>query len=417
MKNTPLLLLAGGPRCISRPAPGIIASMANEALALDRLVEEASQAAGLDDFGQPTWREGAERLIEALNGEAELNELGSAIAPGEITDYLTSRLQVVDWVRRNPAIAEREIRPPMVILGQPRTGTTILFGVLAQDPANRAPLTWEVDRPWPPPSTHTYHVDPRIAEVDARLKGTELLIPGFSKMHEMGALLPQECVRITAGEFRSMIFGTQYKVPAYQHWLLKEADMGPAYRYHRLFLQYLDAGHPGQRWIIKSPAHLWSMRALFDEYPEALVIHTHRDPVRVICSLASLVDLLRRLASDRVSIARVAAEWVEDIAVGLDRAVAARRDGTVPAHQAVDVYFRDFLRDPMDVVQQIYDRLGIQLTDEAEGRMRKFLAANPKEKLGGHAYTFADTGLDAEYLRERTKDYTQYFDVPDEPLP
>jgi hypothetical protein len=236
-------------------------------------------------------------------------------------------------------------------------------------------------------------------------------------MHAMGAQLGQECVRITAGDFRSMIFSTQYRVPEYQHWLLHEADMAPAYRYHRLFLQYLQSAHPAEHWVIKSPAHMWSPDCMMQEYPGALVIHTHRDPVRVVCSLASLIDLLRRLSSDDVSIAAVASEWVDDVAVGLDRAVAARRDGTIPASQAVDVFFADFLADPIAVVRDIYDRLGAELTDEVEGRMRSFLVDNPQEKHGGHAYSFADSGLDAGVLRERMRPYQQYFDVPDEALP
>jgi hypothetical protein len=355
--------------------------------------------------------------VDALNHDARLTEIGQVIASSEITEYLTSRMRVVDWVRQHPEIGRRDIRPPIVILGQPRTGTTILFGVLAQDPANRVPLTWEVDSPWPPPKSDTYENDPRIAEVDARLAGTELLIPGFSAMHDMGARLGQECVRITAADFRSMIFNTQYRVPEYQRWLLHEADMAPGYEYHRLFLQYLDSGHSGQRWVIKSPAHLWSLGALLNEYPDALLIHTHRDPLRVVCSLASLIDLLRRLASDQVSIAEIAHEWVEDVAVGLDRAVEARRQGLVPPDQSVDVFFGDFLADPMAVVYEIYERLAIELTPEAEKRMLEFLADNPKEKHGGHAYTFAETGLDEGALRDRTKAYKEFFDVPDEPLP
>jgi hypothetical protein len=320
-------------------------------------------------------------------------------------------------VKRNPAVAATDIRPPIVVVGQPRTGTTILFDVLAQDPANRVPLTWEVDQPWPPPETATYDTDPRIDEVDARLAAVDLLIPGFRGMHDMGARLGQECVRITAGDFRSMIFATQYRVPEYQQWLLREADMGSAYRYHRLFLQYLQSAHAGQRWVIKSPAHLWSLGAMYHEYPGALIVQTHRDPLRVICSLASLVDLLRRLASDDVSISEIAAEWVDDIILGLDRAVAARQDGTVALGQAVDVLFRDFLADPMAVVRTIYDRLDIELTDVAEKAMRSFLAANPQEKHGGHKYSFADTGLDAGLLRERTRAYQEFFDIPEEALP
>ncbi len=214
-----------------------------------------------------------------------------------------------------------------------------------------------------------------------------------------------------------MIFATQYRVPEYESWLLHEADMAPAYRYHRMFLQYLQSAHPGERWVIKSPAHLWALGPMMREYPNALIVHTHRDPLRVVCSLASLVDLLRRLASDDVDISSVASEWVDDIILGLDRAVEARCDGTVPEKQAVDVFFGDFLADPMAVVHTIYERLGIELTGEAERSMSTFLAANPKEKHGGHSYSFADTGLDAGSLRERTRSYQEFFNVPDEALP
>ena len=391
--------------------------MTNGALSLDPLRDQAQQATGLDDLGDPSWKEGAERLISDLNERGALTEVGAMIAGSDVVEYLTSRLHVVDWVKRNPSITGADIRPPIVVLGQPRTGTTILFDVLAQDPANRVPLTWEVDQPWPPPETATYESDPRIDEVEAKLANVDLLIPGFRAMHDMGARLGQECVRITAADFRSMIFATQYRVPEYQRWLLHEADMGSAYRYHRMFLQYLQSAHSADRWLIKSPAHLWSLGALFQEYPGALIVQTHRDPLRVVCSLASLVDLLRRLASDDVSISEVAAEWVDDIVLGLDRAIEARTDGTVPDGQAMDVLFRDFLREPMSVVRAIYERLDIELSDAAEKAMQAFLAANPQEKHGGHNYSFTDTGLEAGRLRERTRAYQEFFDIPEEALP
>ena len=218
--------------------------MTIQPISVAQLAEQACQATGLDDFGEATWREGADRLVEELNGGAELNELGGVIAGSDIVSYLSNRLRVVDWVKRNPEIADRDVRPPIVVLGQPRTGTTILFDVLAQDPANRVPLTWEVDQPWPPPETATYEIGPTDRRGAGKLANAELLIPGFLAMHDMGARLGQECVRITGAEFRSMIFSTQYRVPAYQRWLLHQADMAPAYRYHRLFLQYLQSAHP-----------------------------------------------------------------------------------------------------------------------------------------------------------------------------
>src|SRR5262249_24058699 len=150
-------------------------------------------------------------------------------------------------------LAQADIVPPIVIIGQGRTGTTILFDLLAQDPAMRVPRTWEVDKPVPPPETATYESDPRIDEVDATLAGVDLLIPGFRAMHPMGARLAQDCVRIIASDYRSMIFPTQYRVPSYAQWLNFEADMAPGYAWHRIFLQHLQARHPAPRWVLKSP--------------------------------------------------------------------------------------------------------------------------------------------------------------------
>ena len=336
------------------------------------------------------------------------------IAGGELVGYLATRMRITDWHRQHPELADVEVRPPIVILGQPRTGTTILFDILAQDPAHRMPMTWEVDAPWPPPETATYDSDPRIAESQATLEGAELLIPGFLGIHAMGARLGQECVRITGGDFRSMIFSTQYRVPTYLDWLHHEADMAPAYRYHRRFLQHLASRHPAERWLLKSPAHLWSLGALVDEYPDALLVQTHRDPLRVVASLASLMSVLRRLGTDESTVRECGAEIADMIVEGLDRSVDARLDGTVPADQIIDVQFGGFMADPMATVRSIYDRLGIELTADAEKLMRAFIDDNPQDKHGGHQYSFADTELDAAALRDRMRRYQEHFDVPSE---
>jgi hypothetical protein len=383
---------------------------------VDRIVTTARDATGLDDFGEATWQEGLERLVGALRGEARLHELGEQIAGGELVEYLSTRLGLVDWRKRHPEIAAVDVTPPIVIVGQARTGTTILHDLLAQDPANRVPLTWEVDRPVPPPETATYETDPRIAASQEQLDGVELVIPGFQAMHPMGALLPQECVRMTGGDFRSLIFPTQYRVPSYAHWLLDEADMAPAYRWHRLYLQHLQSRHPAPRWVLKSPGHLWCLGALLAEYPNALLVQTHRDPLRIIASLSSLMSVLRRLGSDEISQPENAAEWAGYLAAGLDRSVAAREDGTVPAGRVVDVQFRAFMADPFTTIREIYDRLGLELTETSEQRMRAFLAVNTTEKHGGHQYTFSDTELDIGEWRERTRRYQEYFDVPSESL-
>jgi hypothetical protein len=388
--------------------------MTAQTLDPERLQAQACEATGLTDFGESGWKQGLERLAESLSAEGALSELGVQIATGDLVGHLSSRLAITDWHRRHPEIAAVDVTPPIVIVGQGRTGTTILHDLLAQDPATRVPLTWEVDRPIPPPETATYETDPRIDEVQAQLEMTELLIPGFKAMHPMGARLAQECVRITAGDFRSMIFPTQYRVPSYARWLLHEADMASAYRWHRRFLQVLQSRHHAERWILKSPGHLWSLGDLVAAYPGALLVQTHRDPLKIIASIASLLATLRRLASDHTSIPEGGAEFAEYLVDGLDRSVTAREDGTVPADRVVDVQFSAFMADPFATIRTIYERLGLELTPQAEARMRAFHAAHPQDEHGRHRYRFEDTGLDAGEWRERTRRYQRYFDVTSE---
>lgn len=386
-------------------------------LDVERIVGEAIATTGLDDFGEPTWQEPLGRLVDALREEGELNDIGVQIAYGELVGYLTTRLRLLDWKWREPAAASADVVPPIVIMGQGRTGTTILHDLLAEDPATRVPLTWEVDRPFPPPETASYERDPRIAEVDDLLAGTELLIPGFQAIHPMGARLPQECVRITGCDFRSMIFPTQYRVPSYGTWLIDDADMASAYRHHRLFLQLLQSRHPAERWVLKSPGHVWCIEALLAEYPNARLVQTHRDPLQIVASLGSLVPHLRRLASDDPSPPEASAEFAEYIVEGLDRSVTARENGTVSADRVVDVHFRSFMADPFATIASIYEQLDIEFTPEAERRMRTFLDEHPRDKHGTHAYTWAATGLDESEWRARTERYQSFFGVPSESLP
>jgi hypothetical protein len=379
----------------------------------DRLVEQACELAGSDDFGNDdTWRDGLARLCEGLVAEARLNDLGIEIAALDIVRPLISRLQIIKWRKENPDVAARPVTRPIFIVGQPRTGTTILFDLLAQDPALRPPLTWEVDNPFPLPRPETYDTDPRIAETQAILEMSEQIVPGLMAFHPMGALVGQECVRITAGQFCSMIFSVQYRLPSYYRWLLYEADHHPAYGYHRMFLQHLQSGVAGQ-WLLKSPAHLWQLDALVAEYPDALIVQTHRDPLNVISSISALTHHLRHLASDESSITECAAQSCEEIVVGLERGMTLR--DSLGGQRVVDVQFADFIRDPFATIRALYAELGRELEPLAEQNMRAFLAAHPGDG-GGSRYCWADTGLNAGLVREQVGAYQQRYGVPDEPL-
>ena len=378
----------------------------------DHLIEQACELAGSDDFGgDDTWRDGLARLCDGLVSEARLNDLGVEIAVLDVIRPLTGRLQIVKWRKENPAVAAQPVTRPIFIVGQPRTGTTILFDVLAQDPALRPPLTWEVDNPWPLPRPETYATDPRIAETQASIEMSEQIVPGLLAFHPMGALVGQECVRITAGQFCSMIFPVQYRLPSYSRWLLYEADHQPAYAYHRMFLQHLQSGVPGQ-WLLKSPAHLWQLDALVAEYPDALIVQTHRDPLNVISSISALTHHLRHLASDESWITECAAQSREEIVVGLERGMKLRDS---LSQRVVDVQFADFIRDPFATIRGVYAELGRELEPVAEQNMRAFLAGHPGDG-GGSRYSWADTGLDAGLVREQVRVYQDCYGVPDEPL-
>ena len=390
--------------------------MSDEILNATALVDQARLATGLEDFGEDTWREGLDRLLDALLTEARLTEMGEQIAAAMLVNDLTSRLRVTDWHTRHPEIGAAPVPPPVVVLGQPRTGTTILFDLLAQDPRLRAPLTWEVANPHPPPATATYATDPRIAESEAAAEMTELVNPGFRAVHPSGALRGQEDVVITSGDFRSMTFPTVFRVPSYMRWLIGEADMASAYRYHRRFLQLLQWRHPGERWVLKTPAHTWCLGALFAEYPDATIVQTHRDPLKVLASVASLTEHLQRMVSGQTTIPEQAEEWVDYLELGNNRSVDAREDGTVPADQAVDFLFRDLMADPFAALADLYAEMGLDFTAEAEAGMRAFLAAHPADEHGTHTYSFAATRLDEDQVRARMQRYETYFAVPREPL-
>jgi hypothetical protein len=386
-------------------------------------LDSATAATELTDFGDDAlfggdgWRTGLDVLLESLDKDADLHEMGAMVVQGELTQYLINRLRVVDHHRKNPQIRDADITPPIVIMGQARTGTTLLFDLLAQDPNHRVPQTWEVDQPLPPPRTETYLSDPRIAEADATFELVDTVIPEFRAVHQLGAQLAQECVRITASHFVSAIFATQYEVPGYLEWLLHQAQadghVAGSYTWHRRFLELLQSEAPGNRWLIKTPFHCWTLPQLMAEYPDALLVQTHRDPAKVMASTTSLMKTLRKLGTDAIDGPSIASQFEEIILDGLDRTVDARENGTVPEGQMVNLQFPDLMNDPISAARTIYDAFGWELSAETEQTMREFQASHVREGYG-HPYTFEDTGLDLTEVRARTARYTSYFNVAQE---
>jgi hypothetical protein len=379
------------------------------------LLAAARRRTRLDDFGDPFFREGLARLLHAFEHEAALTPVGRALARRQVLDLLENRLRMTAEWTRHPAILAAPVPAPIFVLGLPRTGTSILHELLAQDPENRVPLTWEVMWPWPPPERATYEQDPRIARAERHFAGIDRMLPEFKRMHPLGARLPQECVALMAHDFASLLFPTTHRVPSYQAWL-DRLDQRPVYAAHRRQLQYLQWKAPAARWVLKSPGHLWTLAALLAEYPDARIVQTHRDPLRVIASLASLIVYLRGMASDRVDAREIGAEWTERLAAGLAHTMDVRAQGLLPAARVFDVEFRAFVGNEIATIRRLYEHFGLVLSAEADARMRRFLAVNPKDKHGAHRYGLADAGLDPTTERRRYARYQEQHVRVLEPL-
>ena len=380
----------------------------------DKLIEEAIKKTGLEDFGPGPFREALKQLLYALDSEAALNALGRKLIKSEILKGLSVQLQIQDWFTRHPEIANEEINAPVIIIGMPRSGTTILHELMQLDADNRIPLYWEVDAPCPPPEKAMYTTDSRIKQQKKKLAFSHYLMPEVVKMHRLGAELPQECVAITTNVFCSMQYTTIYRIPSYQRWLMNEADMKAVYRFHRRFLQLLQWRCPGKRWVLKSPGHLWHLESLLCEYPDARLVQTHRDPLKIVSSLASMVPTLRSMASNDLEPRAIALEWAECNSEALQESVNARKTGVIKPEQVVDIRFGDFMADPTSEVEKIYRSFDMPFSDEVASKIRTYIAENPHDKHGGHKHRFEDCGLNYEEERERVREYQEYFHVPSE---
>jgi hypothetical protein len=387
-------------------------------IALDEesLLAQAVANTGLEDFGGEAWREPFAIFVRALEREARLHFLGRALARAEVVDLLENRLRMADARRRAPEIDEVPVDRPLFITGLPRTGTSILHELLASDPAARAPLEWEVSRPCPPPTPQDHASDrqaERVARAEQALRLWREIVPEYDTMHELGARLPVECIKLFCHEFRSDHLAAEHQVPSYAAWLAA-ADMRPAYAAHRSMLQLLGWKFPGRRWVLKAPSHLAWLDALLAVYPDALIVQTHRDPLRVMGSVASVLYATARVRSDEVDAERIAAWFGPEACLALLDGAARTRDLDADRSRYCDVRYGDLIRDPLAVIADLYRRLGLELTTRARDAMVAYLAAKPKDKHGAHVYSFEEAGLDRETERRRFAPYMQRYGVTEE---
>ncbi len=381
--------------------------IAPPSLDIDHLRRAACRRANSTSFGAWDFAAPLERLLKAYHDEAELTTLGRITVRELLVSLLENLLRMETERAANPAIERQQIVAPVFIVGLPRTGTTHLHGMISQDPASRAPFTWEVMYPAAPVTTQRT-IDNTRALTNGRLNWANRLAPEFMRIHPIAADLPQECIAITAQTFMSIQFHTTHNVPSYQDWF-EDAVQDLGLDFHRRLLQHLQAKRPGSRWVLKAPGHLFALEGLLKRYPDAKVIHTHRDPLRVMASMASHATVLRRAFSDRADPRQIAADWADRWARALDRFLAVR--DRAPAEQFLDVDFDAIEEDPLGTIERVYEFLGWPVTAEARTAIGAFLAANPKNKHGVHRYTLEQFGLSRAAETARFRSYCERFGI------
>ena len=363
---------------------------------------------GLDDFGDAWWEEPFTRLCTSLDGEARLHLPGRLRSRAELQLILQNRLRMVGLWKKEPALLRAPVEAPIVVTALGRSGTTLLHELLACDPDNRPPLLWEL--------LHSVPYEDASGDVcDDEITLMDEMVPAFTAMHENGGRLPTECIFAFAHQFSSDIFTGLYNVGEYTVWR-SGVDQAPIYDWHKRHLQTLQwvAERPTTRWVVKAPSHLSALPLLFATYPDARVVITHRDPLRVIGSLSDLMATLHYMHSDHVDHGLL----VEFMAMGLEMqmdGVTAERDaGAVPNDQVTDVVYKDLVANPIGVVERLYAAWDLPVTPTFRAALDAYLAARHTHRGGGHDYSFADTGLDLPTHRALVAPYQERFGVPSE---
>lgn len=375
------------------------------------LLATARAGTGLDDFGGDTWRPHFDLLVRSLTEEAHLTTTGRLVARTELLRALRQRLLLAATWAATPSILDEPIVEPVFVVGTGRSGTSILHELLALDPDNRTPKTWELLHPG----------EVLGADADqARRLGHDVhafwadLQPAYATMHHNHGDEPNECILATMLEFLSDQWGGTYEVPSYSAHLVG-ADHTAAYRCHRRVLQTLQRAQRGRRWVLKAPSHLAQLRVLFAVYPDARVVQLHRDPLKTVPSTVSLMGTIRSMRCEQVDVDALAPLISLGYSLMLDDTMDARAAGDLPDDRFVDVRYADLLADPTGTIAGIYGAFGVPVPELLPGAILRHLADRPQAARGVHRYALADTGLDAEAERQRFGRYQAHYGVPDEP--
>jgi hypothetical protein len=377
------------------------------------LLAAARKREGLSDFGSASFRGPLRVLLGALRNEARLSALGCFLTRQLLVQLLATRLRVEELIRRHPEILAEEIRAPIFIVGLPRTGTTHLHNLLSQHPALRSLPYWESLEPVPRALDRVAAGEPdsRRQSCEQALRFQHWVMPLFPLMHEMTVEARHEEIQLLALELSTMLFESMYVVPSYRDWY-RRSDQTPAYGYLKRMLQVLQWLRGPKRWVLKSPQHLEQIGPILSVFPDAFVVFTHRDPVRVTASFCTMGAYGLRMQNEGIDVRAVGSYWsarIEDLL----RAAVAGRD-SIPPGQGMDVRFHEFMHDDLAMAERVLDFAGEPLSEDARRKIECYLAEHRRGRHGTIDYRLEDFGLDAAERRAALGFYQERFGIPDE---
>jgi hypothetical protein len=369
----------------------------------DELMAEAVDEIGHSDFGPGDFREGLDVLLESLERDADLAPATDRDVIGALRRRLANRLAVEAWYRAHPEIADLSVSGPVDICGLPRTGTTALAAMMSLDPQFRCLRGWEQAQPCPPPETGTEASDPRRLQF---ARDYEKMSPALRAMH---IYEPEATIEDT--ELLGMAFhGQQYTLPVYgYHAWWRKADLGETFAYHRRVVKLLQSRRPPDLWLFKAPHHKFHLEAIVAAYPGIRFVMTHRDPAKVVPSYASLVSAIFPAAKGPRDLHRLGREVSDHLREGMRNALAAR--ARIGEERFLDVSHRELASDPLGVLQQIYDGLGLAWAPPVRAAVRAWQDRHRAGAHGAHRYTAEQFGLARDQLRSDYDFYIRHFDV------
>lgn len=376
---------------------------------LEKIISAATKRCGFSNFGDQAYLEGLASLLDSFRNVKTYHPFGRLYVRQLIIEMLVHRLRLIDLLQCNPEILSERIINPVFILGLPRSGTTLMFNLLAQDSAHRSMANWEAFiAQVPPAGQYTYANDPRKNKAKWMLRFQKYLMPEIDKKHEFTYEGPEECTSILMQSFATQTFVGSFDVPKYSEWL-DHADHNPTYEHHKQVLQTLQWKYPGHRWLLKSPDHLAALPSILKVYPDARFIHIHRDPISSVSSWASLNLTYRGVYYHHVNTEELGQQVLERLSNDLNNYVLDRESS--PKDQFYDISYSDFLLNPLKTVEKIYSKFGFELSEQAESKMKAYIQASPANKHGAHKYNPKDYGLSEDLIRQKFSIYLNAYKV------